>query len=494
MVEEQESGTSKNTVTIEQAGPCRKKVAIEIPQETIKQQADEQYKELAKEAIVPGFRRGRAPRRLLEKRFGKETSEQIKLKLLSEASEAAIKDNGLEVLGDADIDHDKIELPAEGPLKFDFEVEVRPEFELPPLEGIGIEKKPLQVTDEQIDREIEQLRRWSGMWAPKEGGAVEPEDQIIADVILKVEGVEEQEKLDNIEVFVRANGFVGGVPVEKLDEVLVGARVGDERQTSVEVAKTYFREEYRGKKVDIEIKVEDIKYLRPAELDEDFLKKLGVESDSELREGIRDRLAARLESQVRTEMAEQIYKYMVDNTDFDLPLDVVADQAATLLQRQYVNLLSRGLAREQIEEQMGQLRASSEQRAKEQLKAFFVMDKTAAKLGIEVSDEEINGHIARLAIERGQRPERLREEMARDGSLAQFALQVRDEKCVAKLLESAKITQVQPKETAAKKTNTAKKAAKKTPKTTGEAEKEGKKRRTPTRKNSQNPLREKTEG
>ncbi len=486
MAEEQESTTSKNTVTIEDAGPCRKKVVVQIPEETISEATDEQYETLGKEAIVPGFRKGRAPRRLLEKRFGKETNEQIKLKLLAEASEAAVKDNELDVLRDPDIKYEDMELPADGPLKFDFEVEVRPDFELPPLEGIAVEKRKLEVTDEQVEREIEQVRRWSGVWAPKEGGEIELEDQIIGDVVLKVEGVEEEEKLDNVEVFVRANGFVGGVPVEKLDEVLEGAKVGDERQTSVQVAKTYFREEYRGKKVDIEIKVEDIKYLRPAELNEDFLKRLGAESESELREGICDRLAARLESQVRTEMAEQIYKYMVDNTDFDLPLDVVADQAATLLQRQYVNLLSRGLAREQIEEQMGQLRASSEQRAKEQLKTFFVMDKVAAKLGIEVSDEEINGHIARLAIERGQRPERLREEMTKDGSLAQFALQVRDEKCVAKLLESAKITQVQLKETAAKTTKTAKKATKKTTKKTakkaGGAKKEGKKRKTPTRK------------
>ncbi len=491
MSEEQEKTTSKNTVTIEQAGPCRKKVVIEIPAEMIKQRADEQYKELGKDAIVPGFRRGRAPRRLLEKRFGKETGEQIKLKLLSEASEAAIKDNALEVLGDADIDHEKIELPAEGPMKFEFEVEVRPEFELPSLEGIEVEKKPLQVTDEQVGREIEQLCRFSGVLAPKEGGAVEPEDQIIADVILKVEGVEEQEKLDNTEIYVRHNGFVGGVPVENLDELLTGAAVGDERQTSVQVPKTYFREQYRGKEVDIHIKVEDVKRLRPAELNEGFLRRLGVESEAELREGISDRLQGRLEKQVRTEMTEQIYKYLLDKTDFELPLDIVAKQSATVLQRQYIMLLSRGLSREQIEEQMDQLRAGSEQSAKEQLKKFFIMHKVAEKLGIEVGEEEINGHIARLAIERGQRPERLREEMARDGSLTQFGLQVRDEKCIAQLLESAKITEVAPEKDAKTTKKTPKKKAKKAAKSSSRkdagAKKESKKRKTAKRKNSQNP-------
>lgn len=450
MAEEQETQTSKNTVTVEQAGPCKKKVIVEIPQETIKDATNEQYETLRKEAIVPGFRKGRAPRRLLEKRFGKETSEQIKLKLLADASESAIKDNELDILGEADIDFENIELPTDGVLKFDFEVEVRPEFDLPELDGIAVNKTKLEVTDDQIDREIEQLCKWSGVWTPRKDGEVELDDQIIAGAVLKVEEVEEEEKLNNIEIHVRPNGFVGAVPVEGLDELLIGAEAGDTRQTTVEVPKTYFREEYRGKKVDVRITIEDIKWLKPAELNQDFLNRYGVEDGGELREKVRDTLQDRSERQSRAEMTDQIYKYLLDKTDFDLPLDVVAEQSQTLLRRQSANLLMRGLSREQIEQQMDQLRAGSEQQVKEQLKTFFIMDKVAEKLEVEVSEEEINGHIAQLAIQRGQRPERMREEMARDGSLAQFGLQVRENKCIAKLLESAKITEVKPKKKAKK--------------------------------------------
>ena len=473
---EQESTALKNTVTIEEAGPCKKKVIVEIPEEAIKNATDEQYNSLRKEAMVPGFRKGRAPRRLLEKRFGKETTEQVKLKLLADASDAAVKDNELNVLREPDIDFENIELPATGMLKFDFEIEVRPEFDLPMLEGIPVEKRKLKVTNEQIDRETEQLRKWSGIWIPRQDGVVELEDQIMADVALSADDAEEQEKLDNIEIYVRQNGFVGAIPVEKLDELLVGAKAGDTKETSVEVPKTYFREEYRGKKVDIRITIKDIKRLEPAALDEDFLKKFGVEDKAELHEKIRDMLQSRLEQQVRTEMTEQIYKYLLDNTDFDLPIDVVADHSTTLLQRQYSNLLMRGLSREQIEEQMEQLKAGSEQQAKQQLKTFFIMDKIADKLEVEVSEEEINGHIARLAIQRGQRPERMREQMVRDGSLAQFRLQVREDKCIAKLLESAKMSEIEP-------AKAAKKAAKKTSKKAATAkQKRAKKRETTAQK------------
>jgi len=463
MAEEQHSTAVKNTVTIEEVGPCKKKVVIEIPQETIKDATDEQYNSLRKGALVPGFRKGRAPRRLLEKRFGKETTEQIKLKLLADASDSAIKDNKLEVLGEPDIDFEKIELPAEGPLKFDFEIEVRPDFGLPELEGIAVEKRKPQVTDEQIDREIEQLQKRSGIWVPRDDGEVELGDQIIADVVLKSDNTEQQEKLDNIEIMVRPNGFVGAIPVEKLDELLIGAKPGDTRQVGVDVPKTYFREEYRGKKIDIQITVKDIKWLKPAPLDEDFFRRFGFEDEDDLRERMRDALQAQLETEVRTEMTEQIYKYLLENTEFELPMDVVAEQSAGLLQRQYTNLMRLGLHREQLEEQMERLRASSDRQAQEQLKKFFIVDKVAERLGIEVSEEEINGHIAQLAIRQGQRPERMREEMVRNGLLAQFRLQVREDKCIAKLLESAKITEVEPKKKKTKKPAKQTKALKKQP-------------------------------
>ena len=467
---EEEAPELKNIVTIEEAGPCKKKVIIEIPEAKIKKVSEEQYEELGKDAVVPGFRKGRAPRRLLEKRFGKEIAEQVKLKLLADASEAVVKDKELKALGEPDIDFEEVKLPEKGALTFDFEIEVRPEIDLPSLEGIPVTKTKLEVTDEQIDREIEQMQRWAGVWAPRaEGAAIELEDRIVADVALKVEDVEEEEKLNNIEIQVRPNGFVGAIPVEKLDELLIGAKAGENKETSVEVSKTFFREEYRGKKVDIQIKIEDVKWLKPAELDENLLQRYEVKDEDELREKIQDTLHSRLEDQTRAQMSEQIYQYLLEKTDFDLPLNIVAEQASSVLQRQYTSLLMRGLSREQIDEQFEQLQAGSEERAKEQLKTFFIMDKVADQFKIAVTDEEINGHIAQLAAQRGQRPERMREEMERNGTLAQFSLEVRQDKCIAKLLETAKITEKKAKKVKAEKKAT-KKTTKKTKKKATEAE------------------------
>ena len=435
--------TPKNTVKIEASGPCKKKVIIEVPRETITKATDAQYETLRKDALVPGFRKGRAPKRLLEKRFGKEVGEQTKLKILADASDSAIKDNKLDVLREPEIDYEKIELPAEGALKFEFEVEVRPEFELPKLEGIPVEKTKHVVTDGLVDREIEMLCKYAGTWTPKDNGKVELEDQVVADVMLNIEG--QEQKIDNTEIYARPSGFVADVPVEKLDEILIGAKTGDVKTAEVEVPKTFFKEDLRGKKVNIKITIKDIKWLKPAELNQDTISKCGVATEEELRKAIREKLEGRLEGQAKQEMAEQIYKYLLDNISFDLPADVAADQAVALLRRQYINLMMQGIDREQIDKNIEQLKANTEQQAKEQLKVFFIMDKIAEKLDIKTTDEEINGHIAQLAVQKHVRPERMKEEMQRDGSLEQFKLQVREQKCVAKLLESAKITEVEPK-------------------------------------------------
>ena len=466
--EEKEVEEIENIVTVTDSGPCKKKITVEIPEEKIKDALAEQFGELKRDVVLPGFRKGRAPMRLLEKRFGSDVSDQVKLKMLADASDAALKDNEIDVLGDPDIDHENIELPESGAFKFEFDVEVRPEFDLPETDGIPVDKTNVEITDEDIAEELENLQRRMGVWEPRESKAVEDGDQIVADVLVKIEGVDEIDKKDNIEFAVRENGFVAGVPVEDLPKVLKGAKHGDSKTAKVDIPATFYNEELRGKKVELDITVKDVKELALAELNEDFFKRFGVDDLDDLKDKIREAHEQQADQQGRQLMADQVYEYLLKSTDFELPESIIADQSQRIIQRQYSNLLMRGLKPEQLEEEMKTLQANSEDQAKEQMKLFFIIDKIAEKLGVEVGEEEINGHIAQVAAQKGKRPEQMRQELARDGSLAQFTLQVREQKCVEKLLESAKITEVAAdkakKKTAKKKTAKKKTAAKKTAK------------------------------
>lgn len=434
-----------NLVTVTESGPCKKKIEIEIPEQKVREYLDKKYQDLRKVAEVPGFRKGRAPLRLIEKRFGSDISNQAKLELIIEAAEAAIKDNNLDTLGDPSIDHEKIELPSTGPMKFDFEVEIRPEFDLPDLEGISVSKPKVEVTEQMVDEQLQTLRRQAGVWTPKDKPA-ELNDQIIADVVLNVEGHNERNKEDNVEIYVRKTAFAAGIPIEDFDQLMKDARHGDTRKTTVELPSTFYNEDYRGKKVNVEIFVKEVKTLEPAEMNEEFLSRYGASDENDLRDMLRDHLESQAERSAQSAMSEQVYAYLRDKVELDLPETLVASQALSILQRQYSNLLMQGLSREQIDEQMDRLRAASDQQAKEQLKMFFIMDKVADALDVSVSEEEINSHIAYVAAIRGRRPERMREELARDGSLSQFVLQVREQKAIEKILEKANIVEEQPAE------------------------------------------------
>ena len=475
--EKNETETIKNIVTVEDAGPCKKKITIEILQEKIQQALTDEFKELQRDAVVPGFRKGRAPMRLIEKKFGSDISKQVKLKLLAEASDSAVSDNEIDVLGDPDIDYEAIELPEKDSMKFDFEVEVRPDFELPTLDGIAVDKPKITVGDAEIDEQVATICKRSGIWEPKDG-PVEDGDRIIADVVMDIEGVEEDDKHENIEITADSSGFVAGVPVENLNEILAGAKAGDEKKTKVDVPATFHNEQLRGKSIDIAIDVKEVKSLIPAELNEEFFTRIGLDDEADLRDKISEQLEQQADSQAKQQMAQQIHKYLREKTKLELPESIVADQSTRILQRQYSNMLLQGMEREQMDQQMGQMRSASEDEARDQLKTFFIMDKVAEKLEVEVTDEEVNSRIAQIAAMRSRRPEKMREELARDGSLAQFSLEIREQKCIDKMLEKAKITEVKAEKKPAKKAKK-KTSAKKTAKTSAKSKpKAAKKKKT----------------
>jgi len=130
-----------------------------------------------------------------------------------------------------------------------------------------------------------------------------------------------------------------------------------------------------------------------------IFERFGVENEDELRERISEYARGQAEQNSRSAMGDAVYQYLLDNCKFDLPGDVVADQSKRVLQREYTNLLIRGAKREQVDERMEELRASSAQRAEEQLRLFFIMSKVAEKLEVpEASEEEVNGYIAQVGV------------------------------------------------------------------------------------------------
>jgi trigger factor len=458
------------TVSVDDCGPWKKKISVDISREQIDKELDKQYGELRYTAQIPGFRKGRAPRRLIEKRYGEDIGDQTKLRLLAQAFEQIEEGQEFEVLGEPDFDPEKIELPKEGDFHFEYEVEVKPEFELPNLEGVRIEKPLFEVTEERVEEALDQLLKRQGRIEDITDAGTEETDVITAEVTMKAEGVEEPVQ-EETRLFVRAKNLLQ-VPIEEDENWLVGVKIGDTKTCSATVPEDFGREDFRGKEAEFEIRVKGIRRLIPAELNEEFFGQLGVSDEQELKKHLEENLEQQADREVRNQMSQQVYRFLDEAIGFELPVGVATRNADRALQQQYFRLLQQGVPQEQITQNLDQLRASSTAESQRQLKMSFILAKASEELGIEVSDGEVNAVVAQAAAQSGRRPERMREEMQREGRLEQVKDQLRDEKAVDRILEMAEVVDAPIKEepaaeekpkkrTARKKKTTKKSGAKK---------------------------------
>ncbi|MBS3733464.1 MAG: trigger factor [Phycisphaerae bacterium] len=429
---------TRNTVTVEDAGTLKKKITVTVPRQTIDAKFDEMYGELVESAQVPGFRIGRAPRRLIEKRFGREVSGDVRNAIIGEALGDALEQSDLKTLGEPDIDLDAIELPDTGDMSFAFEVEVAPEFDLPELDGIPVTKQDVEITDERIDAFIENLLAGRARHEPTDEPAEEG-DAVQAGVTIRGADIEPVEK-HGLSLRV-APGQIEGLPIVDLAEKLAGNKAGDTVTLTLTAPQSHPNETWRGKELTLELSIGQVTRRILPDLDDEFAAGLGFDNVKELREYVAGRMQAQARSESQRALREQICQYLLDHTDFDLPEGVVARHTQRVLQRRYVDLLSQGVPREQIDERLAELHASASEQAQRDLKLRFILTEIADQQDVAVGDDEVNARIAQMAAAYNRRPERLRQELAQDGTLEEVHSTLREEKVLDNLLDRAKITE-----------------------------------------------------
>jgi trigger factor len=446
------------SIQTEEKGTLRQRLTISVPRSVFEERLDEQFEELQRERDIRGFRRGRAPRRLVEKTFGSEVNDAVKDQVVGEAYLAAVDKQGLKVLGDPDLDFEKIKLPAEGDLQFSCEVEIKPEFQMPELKAIPIRRPVIQITDGDVDQQIERLRMRSGHYDPVEGGTVQPDDVVVADVKLTIGDAVVTEE-SNVQFAARPSR-IEGIVVDKLGEALVGAKAGDERDVEAVVPDDHEKEEHRGKKAQIHIKVHDIKRLVLPPLDDSLAQTMGFENLAELRTMIRAESESRLDQEIRRGMRAQIRQYLLANTQLEIPPALGSRQTERVVARQLVELQRQGVPDVEIEKHLDELRTTAHEQAVQEVKAFFILEKVAEDFEIDVTEDELNGQVAQIARSMNRRFDRVRDELMNRGALQALYISIREDKCLDRLLEEAQVTEVTPEqENKAGKAEDAKKGA-----------------------------------
>ncbi|MCE9589897.1 MAG: trigger factor [Planctomycetes bacterium] len=438
-------------VTIEDIGPARKRLTIEVPAERITKKIEGNYGKLRDDAVLPGFRRGRAPQRLLEKRFATSIRDEVRGQLITESYTQAVEDEKLDVIGDPDVkDADKLKLPETGAFTYQVEVEVSPKVELPPLEGIEVKKPAKGVTDADIDTEVDRLRTQHGQMKDVPGAVVEAKDFVQADVKILPQGADAAAEPLHHEaatyIFVtgedqKFKGQVLGIVVDDLGKLLIGKKAGDAVTITTTGPATHENEKIKGQPITIAIRLDKVERVTAAPV-EDLVKGLGLETVVEMRERIQKMLDSRRQREQQTAMHRQVCDHLLAKVDLTLPKGLTGRQTERLLHRRAMELAYQGMANEEVKQKIAEMRASSEEEAGKQLKLFFILDQAAKLLEVEVSEAEINGRIAMLAMQEGRRPEKLRQQLQRNGEIEHLYLQVREQKTLDKVLEKAKIVDV----------------------------------------------------
>lgn len=443
------SATDTMTVNITDAGPSRKKLAFSIPAERVTSKLNEQVDTLVGQAQLPGFRRGKAPRSLIERQFGPSLRGDCKQQLISEAYGKAIQDHKLKVIGEPTSEQlAELELQPGKPLNFELEVEVQPEFDLPTVDGLEIKKPKLQTTDAMVDEEIQKFLVNEGTLESRD--TPEPGDYITGHGIMKGLGKEAREfyNINGCVVQVptkdkKGKGMILGIMVDEFDKQLGLPKVNDTVTLKAKGPENHEIEALRGTPVEISFKVLRIDRIIPAKIDQ-VVQGLGMGSEDMLKEAVRGRLSQRVIIHQHVAMRNQLAKHLIDHTKMSLPEKMTATQAARTLERQRLDLMYRGFEPQQIEERVSELRAASATAAANELKLFFIMNKFADDLGIKVTEAEINGRIAQMAAERNAPPERLRQELIQTNQVGGIFMQIREHKTYDALLSKCKVVDVEP--------------------------------------------------
>ncbi len=420
-------------VEIEEIGPCKKLLKVEIPKEKIDDEWQEQLKELCKMADLPGFRKGKAPRSLVERKFGDRLMEDVKQKLVSSTYEEAVEKNKLSPVGEPEISDVNMELGK--PLNFEVTMEVLPTFEIGEYKGIQLKKESVSITDKDIKAALKTISGQKTQLTIVKDGKVEDDDYIICDCKVIV-GRKIVFKDEDLEVMV-SGSTVADINVPDLKSNLLGTKSGGKCSIDVQLGDNFSVEQYRNKSAKLEISVKEIKRPVSPEIDDEMAKQMGYDSLAELSEFVSKKLEAEKKRMIDNDMREQICKNLLEMANFDLPKGVIESQTNKRLHRYQIELLNRGTPLEEIEKDMGNLKNASEESVIKDFKLSLILERIAEKEKIFVTEAEVNQRINTLANMYGTEPSKMRNQLEKIGNIPNLRYQMKESKTVDFLIKEA---------------------------------------------------------
>lgn len=438
-VETAEEPTQKLELDVQVTSPgaCERHVTVTISRSDIDRYFDDAFGELMPTAAVPGFRIGRAPRKVVENRYRDEVSDQVKSSLLLDSLEQISEEQRFTAISEPDFDLEAVEVPKEGPMTFEFTIEVRPEFDLPKWRGLSLRRPVREFTDADIDEQLEQMLSRYGQLVPHEGAAEEG-DYLSVNITTFADGNEVAREPEAV-VRVRPTLSFSDARLEGFARLMKGARQGDNREAEVTLSKDAPNAELRGKKVGLQFEVLEVKKLKLPELSENFLQELGgFSSEAELRNAVRMNLKRQLEYQQQKIARSQISALLTKSADWELPSGLLERQSARELERAVMELRRSGFSEAEIRARENQLRQNSTAGTATALKEHFILERIAEDEKFDVDEGDYDKEIFLIAAQSGESPRRVRAQLEKRGLMDVLRNQIIERKVLELVQSEAK--------------------------------------------------------
>ncbi len=428
------------SVKIEDRGACRRHISVTVSAKDVFEIREDAVSDLAGKAQVPGFRAGKVPKALLRKKFGKEIDADVKQKVLVRSLEQITRDHGIEPLGEPRIDVDSMEIPEDGDFSYQFEVEVRPSFDLPDFSGFTITRPSGEPTPEDIEAFTQNFLSSQAKRITSDAPAT-PGDFVICRMIFTWNGSVIRDIESESARLLPTLNFPDAV-LTGFSDLLQGATVGDSREATVVISLQSPIVEMRGETVTVRFEVAEVQRYQMPELSSEFLEMFGFTSEEDFRNGMVEAVRRRLTYQQRQDTRQQLLEQMTSSADWDLPEMLVRQQTDNATRREVLEMSQAGFTPDQIIARQTQIQQNALEDTRAALKQHFILDRIATENQLEPGREEIDQELYIMARQRGEPVRKVRARLAKSGMMENLEAQLRERKAIDFLLSKVQFNDV----------------------------------------------------
>ena len=430
----------KLAVKVESPQACLRQVVVTIPQGEVQRYLRDAYDELAPEAQVPGFRAGRAPRKLVEKQFKDRVQEQVKGSLLMDSLSQVTDAEDFSAISEPDFDYNAIKIPDEGDFIYQFTVEVRPEFETPDWKGLELTKPVEEISDSDVSDSLERvLSRYATHEASEEPAEMGDKLLITADFSRDGKSLSfmDEERVTLEESLSFSDGLM-----PDFGKKLKGAKEGDDVRATATIGESVEDEELRGQTVDVAINVIEVMKTELPELTESFLEELGdFESEEELKGFVRESLERQADYRTQQALRSAVVESLAGDASFELPPDLVRRQTTRELERKVLELRRSGFDEDSIRRFVNATRQNAQASTEAALREHFILEQIAEEENVDADPGDYDHEISLIAEQSDMPERRVRARLEKSGQMDALRNQIVERKVIEMIVEKAKVTE-----------------------------------------------------